>query len=686
MKFIDEAFSFLKDSFLKENENRILWLPFFYALGIICYFAINFEPNIRYVFASIIIIFLAIIYFKHDTKIKLCLSVLCIFSTGFLVANLKAVQMNSPVLQKEIGAKKVKAILKDIQTKEFGKRFIIEIIDIDGLKKSKTPKNVRVNINTDDNNAEIGDKISVLASLRPPPKPVIKHGYDFARYAYFKEIGAIGYSLSGVEILKKSSDFNIFREIKQIRQKITDKILDAHPNSKGNIATALLVGQRGGIDKNDLEAMRTAGLSHLLAISGMHIALVASMFFFTTRLLLSLMQNIALKYNIKKMAVISAIAGSLTYLLISGYPISAQRAFIMSSIFLLAIYLNRTGTPLRSVALALVIILTISPESILTPGFQMSFASVTSLICIYSIFYKKDKILTKPNIITKSFYYILGIITASLIAAIATAPFSIYHFNHFSSYGILSNFVAVPLTSFVIMPLGVISLIFMPVGLQELPLSLMIKAIEIIVQLSHFIAKFPASSASAISLPTYSFAIIVLCTLWFFIWQQKWRYFSLAPLILVVLFVLIQDNKPNVIINSDGELFAVKNADGGFAFSNISKNKYTQKMWLAKYGVVVKDLINSDYSKNTKCDFYGCVVKEKGYEILVAKHAQALLDNCDRYDMIINLSFIKDVCKNEGTIIVNRWDLKKMGTHSVFLKERIDIETVFNDKKRLWQN
>src|SRR5690606_21423232 len=117
-----------------------------------------------------------------------------------------------------------------------------------------------------------GDRVAVKLSLRPPAKPLLPGAYDFARYAYFDRIGAVGFTLGDIRIIEKAADTGLASHIASLRQRIRERITSGLAGEEGAVAAALLVNDRGSISKDVLEAMRESGIAHLLAISGMHLA------------------------------------------------------------------------------------------------------------------------------------------------------------------------------------------------------------------------------------------------------------------------------------------------------------------------------------------------------------------------------------------------------------------------------
>ena len=151
----------------------------------------------------------------------------------------------------------------------------------------------------------------------------------------------------------------------------------------GAVAAALVTGDRSAISRDTLSAMRDSGLAHLLAISGLHMGLVAAILFFGLRTLLALSERLALFYPIKKWAAAAALVGGFAYLVLTGGTIPTQRAFLMTGLVLVAVFLDRTAISMRLVAWAAAGILLIAPESLLSASFQMSFAAVVAFVAVY---------------------------------------------------------------------------------------------------------------------------------------------------------------------------------------------------------------------------------------------------------------------------------------------------------------
>ena len=164
---------------------------------------------------------------------------------------------------------------------------------------------------------------------------------------------------------------------------MTLRIRAALPGSEGAIASAIITGERGGIDPEDEAALRDAGLAHVLAIAGLHMALVGAGLFWLVRAVLAAIPRIGLGLSHQEMGGgRGPSAAPAFYLVISGASSSATRAFVMLAMMLLAILLDRPALSMRSLGLAAAILLLARPEAITEPGFQMSFAAVAALIAV----------------------------------------------------------------------------------------------------------------------------------------------------------------------------------------------------------------------------------------------------------------------------------------------------------------
>ncbi len=197
-----------------------------------------------------------------------------------------------------------------------------------------------------------------------------------------------------------------------------------------------------------MDAIRDSGIAYLFAISGLHLSFVAGLFFIVFHNLFAISETLTLKYNTKKISAFLTILPTTFYLLITGMQISAQRAYIMVILVLVAIMIERKSRVNSNCVCCCSDTLS-RTRSNLKPGFQMSFSAVLALVASYQINANK---LFKIKIMK----YFVSIMISSVIASLATVPHTIYNFNYFSISSIIANLVAIPIVTLIIIPLGII--------------------------------------------------------------------------------------------------------------------------------------------------------------------------------------------------------------------------------------
>jgi competence protein ComEC len=386
----------------------------------------------------------------------------------------------------------------------------------------------------------------------------MKNSYNFARDAYFKEIGAVGYSVSEPRVTK--TNVKSWQErLNNLRSNIQSRVNKHIGSFNGSIATALMLNEYNNIDKNTLKDLRATGLAHILSVSGMHLSLVAAIFFFSSRLIINLFPSIALRFHCKKAAALISLFGTLSYLLTSGMEVAAVRSFIMSSIIIIAIIIDRLSNPMRAIAFAASIILIFSPENIVHPSFQMSFAAVMALVACFEIFTKLKFDFSEFNLIQKILFYLLSLSFASLVAGLATTPFALYHFGQSANYSILANLLAVPITSFWLMPCVVLAFILYPLHLEYFPLHAMKYGIKLMLEIAHYVANLPHSVTNFIKMTDTSLLIITLGMIWFCIWRTNARLIGI-PIILLGIFIQSLTARPDIFIDWQSKTIAITNS------------------------------------------------------------------------------------------------------------------------------
>jgi competence protein ComEC len=371
-----------------EADRWFVWLPVFIAAGIIAYFALPTEPSLRLA-ASLVLAALGLLIVVRHAPLGLALGVACLaFALGFAVTKLRTEQVRAPVLGEELRNVPVRGFVEVFEHRTDRRdRLTLRVIAIGDLADADRPYRVRISTAAKHAMFRTGEGVRLRATLLPPPEPVEPGAFDFGRRAWFDRLGATGYATGRIEPLSDAPrpplDLSVWAAIDALRAVVNERVRTALPNETGAIAVALITGDRGGIPQEVTEAMRDAGLAYVLAISGLHMVIMAGPVFWLVRALLAAVPGLALRFPIKKWAATIALLAATFYLLLSGASVPTLRAWIMMSIFLIAVLLDRPAITMRNVALAALAILIVAPESLFEPSFEMSFAAVIGLVALY---------------------------------------------------------------------------------------------------------------------------------------------------------------------------------------------------------------------------------------------------------------------------------------------------------------
>lgn len=376
------------DAFGREmDEGRgFLWLPVCFGIGILIYFCLPQEPSALGL--SIIALMSVVAAWLNRNKIDRFRLLMAI---AFLVAGTTTMKLRTDyVAAPRLPFEQSTIVTGWVAEKTFasrgGVRVTLRVHDIERLDPLETPHFIRTTIRSATETISVGDAVSVTGRLRPPNGPVIPGGYDFARAAFYDGIGGVGFAFGAArpaDIGAAPLGIRMLVPLGRLRDIVGNRVTTALPGDPGWIALALVIGDRRGISTATQEAMWASGLGHILAISGLHMVLIAGSAFWLIRALLALSAELALRWPIKKWAAIGALGVATFYLGISGAQVATQRAYIMLAIMFVAVLLDRRAITLRNVALSAFIVLLISPESLVTASFQMSFAATIALVAAY---------------------------------------------------------------------------------------------------------------------------------------------------------------------------------------------------------------------------------------------------------------------------------------------------------------
>lgn len=362
---------------------------------------------------------------------------------------------------------------------------------------SAAARKVRVNLPLAQDRAELreGAVVRLRARLLPPAPPMLPGGYDFARAAWFEGLAATGSVLGEVELVEPAPAGGW---LDGVQRRIAAHVRSQLGGSPGAIAAALASGDRGAISEADEDAMRDAGLTHLLSISGLHVsALIAAAYLIAIRLL-ALWPWLALRVRLPLVAAgIAALAG-VGYTLLTGAEVPTVRSCVGAMLVLIALALGREPLSLRMLAAAALFVLALWPKSLVGPSFQMSFAAVLAIVAVHGSGPVRAFLAPREEgWLQRGGRHLAMLLFTGFVIELALMPIVLFHFHRAGLYGAFANVIAIPLTTFVSMPLIALALALDTLGLGAPAWWLAGKSLELLLAIAHF----TASSLVRSSLP-----------------------------------------------------------------------------------------------------------------------------------------------------------------------------------------
>jgi competence protein ComEC len=633
-RFVDK----LKELLEREYQNLSLWYFVSFLFG--CAFCFSKNDAITWDYVRVVCLILlcslccCYLSFKKHLFWRFSILLLLSATVGAGIGALKKSQIKTSLISKHL-CTLIQGDVEQIKKTTRGMQVLLSNIHSPNELISKTNSNIRINIKDKYFiNFKAGDRIEIRACLMPPPTKVIPNGYDFNFYANLSNISSVGYGISKPIIVHQNDSI-----WPKWQEKIYKRLSSNLNQVSANFIAALIIGNNKGIDDKVMKNMRLTGMSHILCISGLHLSLVTLICFKSLRFLLNASDYLAHNVNIKIIAGIISIIFSYCYLKLSGSQVAATRAFVMCALATLAIMLQRNYSPIRAVALASFVILIYDPEYSLHPSFQLSFLAVLSLIIGYNFylshFGKSDKI--------KSFFgkikgYIISNLYTSTLVSFATGPVVIYHFHIFSNYSSLANLIAVPITTFILMPGCFIFLLTAPLNLDSYVLRVMDYFINIIIKSAALIAEMPYSFIHVGNISSSSFTTYLLGFFWCIIWQSKIKYLGVIIIGISVLMMLSVKN-PDLILDIDLQAIGLQNKQNKLEiYANKYFSMFTKEYWSLWFGQ--KEVLYQE-------------LKKKDQNLSFATRQNKIIDiifkdvDCNdlRADLVIN--YTNKICDNQ---------------------------------------
>lgn len=700
MKF--DAFSTFQEFLAAQKDNLLVWVSVFLGVGAGLYFGLYNEPSFYAVgglLAGCIALFMSAFRLYHHKAHSVPLLILFLVSAawlctaiGFAAGQLKTNIVKTAMIEKETRPVMVEALIDHREEQEGKKGTLLFLSDvhIENWDTNTTPSHIRITVRKK-TDAAAGDRVKFLAKLTPISPPVAPDSYDFARHYYFESIGALGYSLSNIEILQKGEPglFNL----ENLRTSISSHIYTVVPEREAGIAAALMTGERAAITDEDWNALRASGLAHIISISGLHVAMVAAPIFFLVRLLLAMIPYVALRLPIKKIAAAAALVACCLYVGLVVPSVPTTRSLLMTGVALVAIMLDRSPFSMRLVALSAILVLLASPESIWSVSFQMSFAAVAALVAMAeSARPYLTRFYNDAGWIKRSALFIVGTLMTSLVASLATASYSLYHFQQIASYSVLANALSVPISGILIMPMVIISFVLLPFGAADWSLKILGLGVDWLLDIARWTQDLPGSVITTSAMPDMFLIMMTVAGVLIILCHGKLRLLAALPCMVALLSIAVTE-LPDILVSEDGSVMAVKDADGVY-LSSLRKERFASETWLKRWNKTEEDvqifpkqgMVTLKNGGFISCDPSACRIQVGETKLSFGQSFYELKEDCKWANIIVSEARLqKHFCGDRNVSQYGYYDFRNNGALALYQGNPATIRQVGDDRgNRPW--
>tara|TARA_R110000868_G_scaffold232835_4_gene486478 strand:- start:6944 stop:9049 length:2106 start_codon:yes stop_codon:yes gene_type:complete len=522
-----------------------------------------------------------------------------------------------------------------------------------------------------------GDAISVLAILERPRHAPVPGSYDFRFNAYFAGISASGFAIAAPESGPRFDQDAPARAIARWRWRIAEHVRARLPGRDGAMAAALLTGDRSGLSQDVSATLRAAGLGHVLAISGMHMALFAGGVFLVLRFGLAAITPWARRFDAAIPAAIGALIAGAGYFILSGGAIPTQRAFLMTAAVLTGVIVGRRALSLHTLAMAMIFVLALQPEAIRAAGFQMSFAAVAALIACADIWRQRQR--RRPSAPMDARRGIIaafgGLSLTSLIAGLATSGFAAFHFHRIAGFGLLGNLLAMPVFTFIVMPAGVLALALMPVGLDQPALWVMSQGLDVMFAVADRVEAAPGALQPVIAAPGWVLPLYACGFVTLLLGRGPLRAGG-AALALAALAIWSLTPAPDLFVSEQAVVVAHPVPDAGgepdqWAASSRRRGRFAVTVFLEQRAARVPVIAAQQH-----CDDLGCSVQTSQLRYAVLTSAEDWAQDCRRAGLVVLTvelpAWLEAQC---DALVIDGEDLRQRGGMLLWLREGEIVRT-----------
>ncbi|GGG24301.1 ComEC/Rec2 family competence protein [Chelatococcus composti] len=645
------------------------WAAVSFGVGVLLYFAADREPMIWAPVAGLAIAAGLAALVRGYAAFVTAVAAAFLFA-GFLAGAVRTARVEAPVLAQAMIAP-LTGFVESVEERPQGPRMVLRVETLGALGSAERPARVRVSAR-EPLRLRAGEFVKATARLMPPPGAAWPGGYDFTRDAFFRGIGAVGSLVGPVEVAAppREPDWRLAlaARLDEARNALTARIAAAAGGQAGAVLAALVTGKRGLITEETNEALRAAGLYHIVSISGLHMALAAGTVFWSGRAILALFPAAALTWPIKKIAAAAAMAGASGYCLFSGADVATQRALVMTLIMLGAILADRPALSMRNLAFAAILCLALEPEAVLGPSFQMSFSAVACLVALAEWQAGRHGGREPPSgpvsrALRQARRWTVALVVTTLVASLATGAYGAYHFQTAMPLSVFGNAVALPFVSFVVMPAAVLGMLLNPFGLDAPMWWLAGQGAAVVLAVSRAMQEWSLSVVAVPAFPAGALILFSLALLVLTICVSPLRWLAAVPAA-TALAVAAGAARPDIYIDRNGTSVAVRGPEGRLAFLGRAP-AFVVEQWLRADGDARRP-DDGSLTDGVLCDRDGCTARTvDGRMVALVRRPPAFVEDCARADILVTALSVPPGCA--APLVIDRARLRENGAMAIVL-------------------
>ena len=628
------------------DERRLfVLLPFAMIAGLIVSVELPSAPHpIALGVGAVVIAAAGLASLRSTVRMRIAV-VAAVFWSGLSLLSVHGALWGTPMLARPAYGDyqaRVDEIISETPTE---KRVILSGITPTGKDRTLAVRRARVLIKAGPDLSP-GDVIAGSFRFAPVPGPVYPGGFDTQFHAYFEGIGAYGSSIHSPAIVTSGSEAAPEHLVDAIRRGISARIDAALAQPAAGVARAIINGDQSAVTDEARTTMATAGIAHVLSVSGLHLTIVAGGVFWVLRLLLAASDGLARRVSVKRIAAVGGMASALFYFAVAGSAgnVAAFRSTLMILLVFGAVLFGRRALTMRNVAIAGLIVIATDPASVFRPSFQLSFAAVIALVGAYENL--RSERLRDAGWLAHGWSYFKGIVVTSLVAGAATVLFSIYHFQQTSPLGVLGNLATLPLVGFIMMPAAAIAVLLMPFGLEGPALLAMGWSIDRMLDVAGLVAGWSIYLRAAPLLTPLALVIGAAALGWFAFFKDRWRLLGPA-LALPLVIVFAVDHPPDVLV-ADTTLATVIRGPAGLELAAGKAQSFALTVWRDTYA----DPIVTPAAQS--CDSVACIGESSaGFNWAIVTRPDAFEEECGRADLLITRDRAPGWCTAKALIDTN---------------------------------